>query len=1609
MFVWEYGDRQVTVAGADVDVDAVCYGSCNACDFVPAVLSDVTFAVDMVDQTVADDGVFLAGGQWHSNPNAMTAPAAGETIWTITLALEPGQYEYKFQNGDGNYESVPAACGPGSFGNRVVDVGEEAVAVPLTKFGECPLVEGDGGTVTFHVDMQGQTVAEDGVFLGGGQWHDAPVAMTAPTEGGTVWSLSLALDAGDYMYKFQNGQGNYESLPEGAECAHGQWGDRMVSVVSDDIMLPPVMWGSCDPAPLEGGTVTFHVDMQGQTVAEDGVFLGGGQWHDAPVAMTAPAEGETIWSLSLELDPGDYMYKFQNGQGNYESLPEGAECAHGQWGDRMVTVAGDIMLPPVLFGQCSPALDVVTVTFHVDLGDIVSDGSVHLAGTMNEWTAAATPMSDEDGDNVWTVALDLNAGDTHEYKFVKDAGAGWEQIEGPCVGEGFGNRMLTVPSVNTELPAVCFNSCIGCSEHLVTFHVDMAEQTVAEDGVYLAGGIWHNDRRALHPPAEGETVWHLTLGLEPGEYMYKFQNGAGNYESLPGGAECAHGQWGDRMVVVADSDVSLPPVCFGSCLPCGGLPPVSATVTFHADMTELNAFGWDPSLYVLELRGGMNGWGAGDAFAPDLTDPNLYVLEKTIEASPDSEIMWKFHARPLDPEADAPFTNGGWEVGADHVLAFTGEDMMLDPMAPRIFITGAFANDVTFDLHVEWREGTLNSNTDLPFVAIPDTLIVNGDFGAGWGTWGSCMGPECATPTSPDVPRLTDPDGDMIYTLTEPWVLPAGSQNVLVWKMGAYYPGIENEGGDNGQMDNEAGFGEDRVNAFPPTTAGTIVLETVFGDNNPDNPWLVPLENELVNSGFEDGTTGWQVWPTNLDNFSASDMFAHMGTHSLKVLPRTDASDANPHTPIYQALSVADHGLMPGDWVHGDGHLMVDAAEMLMNDNTGYLFIEFLNGDYGSIQTYYSDKVDADSDPNMWHHMMVAGMVPPGAVHMNAGVSYYNGPEADAGALYADDVHLFLGPPPADGPVEVTFHVDMSQVSDLSDGPVRVAGTFTEWGSGAVEMTDPDGDGVYSVKIDLMPGDDHAYKFTYGANNDGGPLNWEQIEGPCIEGGFGDRQLHVDPVDMELPPVCYGECIKCSENLYTFHVDMGDTEIAAGGVLFGGGYFYPQEIAMHPVQDADGNPTSVFAATLVLEPGIYTYKYMNGPGGWETVPAECAVGAYGDREIDLSGTDMDMDIPPVCFGSCNACDFTPPVSATVTFHADMTELNAFGWDPSLHVLELRGGMNGWGAGDAFSADLTDPNLYVLEKTIEASPGSEIMWKFHAKMADPDADNPFSNGGWEVGGDHVLAFTGEDLMLDPMAPRIYITGAFASDVTIDLHVEWREGTLNSNTDLPFVAIPDTLIVNGDFGAGWGTWGSCMGPECATPTSPDVPRLTDPDGDMIYTLTEPWVLPAGTQNVLVWKMGAYYPGIENEGGDNGQMDNEAGFGEDRVNALPPTTTGTVVLEVLFGENNPDNTWLAADENELFIPQEFALLGNYPNPFNPVTTLRFDLDYTSDVTVTIYNINGNEIKTLQNSEMKAGRHSMRWNATNDFGQRVPSGLYLYKVVSDSRMLTGKMLLLK
>jgi len=133
-------------------------------------------------------------------------------------------------------------------------------------------------------------------------------------------------------------------------------------------------------------------------------------------------------------------------------------------------------------------------------------------------------------------------------------------------------------------------------------------------------------------------------------------------------------------------------------------------------------------------------------------------------------------------------------------------------------------------------------------------------------------------------------------------------------------------------------------------------------------------------------------------------------------------------------------------------------------------------------------------------------------------------------------------------------------------------------------------------------------------------------------------------------------------------------------------------------------------------------------------------------------------------------------------------------------------------------------------------------------------------------------------------------------------------------------------------------------------------------------------------------------------------EAGFSavyDNAVASYPVSESPRFIVQLRYGALDSDS------KGDL--PKTYSLSPVYPNPFNPVTTLRFDLDYTSKVNVTVYNILGNEIITLQNGELVAGRHSIQWNANNTYGQKVPSGLYLYKVTSDNRILTGKMLLMK
>jgi len=120
----------------------------------------------------------------------------------------------------------------------------------------------------------------------------------------------------------------------------------------------------------------------------------------------------------------------------------------------------------------------------------------------------------------------------------------------------------------------------------------------------------------------------------------------------------------------------------------------------------------------------------------------------------------------------------------------------------------------------------------------------------------------------------------------------------------------------------------------------------------------------------------------------------------------------------------------------------------------------------------------------------------------------------------------------------------------------------------------------------------------------------------------------------------------------------------------------------------------------------------------------------------------------------------------------------------------------------------------------------------------------------------------------------------------------------------------------------------------------------------------------------------------------------------------------------KNGYDITIIAGDEQYVTdmitnileaIPAKYSLSQNYPNPFNPTTKIDFSLPRSDDVTVTIYNLMGQQIKVLMNSNLEYGYHTATWNGLDQLGRPVASGVYFSELRTRNFRKTKKMLLLK
>jgi len=103
------------------------------------------------------------------------------------------------------------------------------------------------------------------------------------------------------------------------------------------------------------------------------------------------------------------------------------------------------------------------------------------------------------------------------------------------------------------------------------------------------------------------------------------------------------------------------------------------------------------------------------------------------------------------------------------------------------------------------------------------------------------------------------------------------------------------------------------------------------------------------------------------------------------------------------------------------------------------------------------------------------------------------------------------------------------------------------------------------------------------------------------------------------------------------------------------------------------------------------------------------------------------------------------------------------------------------------------------------------------------------------------------------------------------------------------------------------------------------------------------------------------------------------------------------------------VAGVDSEDFLPAKFAVYENYPNPFNPVTKISFDLTVQSATEVTVWNLLGQKVSTLFAGNLSAGHHTVTFDGHNANGSLLPSGVYIYRVESGSNVATKKMMLLK
>ena len=633
---------------------------------------------------------------------------------------------------------------------------------------------------------------------------------------------------------------------------------------------------------------------------------------------------------------------------------------------------------------------------------------------------------------------------------------------------------------------------------------------------------------------------------------------------------------------------------------------------------------------------------------------------------------------------------------------------------------------------------------------------------------------------------------------------------------------------------------------------------------------------------------------------------------------------------------------------------------------------------------------------------------------------------------------------------------DIVQIRGESTGST----TLTWDNTSGVIATNIGGD-YWEATFQANPGDVIRYKFWTGYNLDpeDGTAHWDGWEGPFNTGATYDnnRFIIVGNNDTTLALQYYNGWESSLDPYWRPFQSKQDSVAVLFRVNMGGVIFNPsaQKVDVRGGLPMGAAPDWITIKTLSQEVNSVNsgsflsgvayipkdsiiagtteqqFKFVIQPDNWETVD---------NRSFVFAGTN-DTTIHWYYFND-RAPSGMEPVNAHILFRLKLDAMQEAGlFDPSLGDKVAITGAKGWPP-SGFDFD-TEPTMLKMNyipslgefdrvESFTQFPGEVLPYKYYidwdTSRVDTSAGNPnyipglMLTDGWEEpgatgGADRNYTYTDQSQQYpvgDFGYPQQFFNGippegVITSPITVTFKIDMTPATdVNENPTNPlFRPGIDTVYVQFD---------GCMTPITQGLTMYGTDNrilLEDPEGDMVYTGS--WNLNPPTFYQFCYRIVYTSPSGEIMNGSGSAIRGRRYYQYVHPVSIEPTVWPTSyelselpwMLDSLTIEDPPD--LITSVDNNAIVPGQYSISQNYPNPFNPITTIQYNIPVRSRVKLQVYDITGRLVKVLSDMEQEAGFHIVSWNANDNSGNNVASGIYFLRITAGAYMNTVKMMLLK